>query len=105
MSRAASELAHLFRALKAPAAARALPVLTERAREQHPIASDPARVRTRSDKPDPAPSGSLFDRRRWVTIQAAPTLAEGGWLERRVEDNGDTSWWWTPAAETALNLS
>ena len=34
MSRAASELAHLFRALKAPAAARALPVLAERAREQ-----------------------------------------------------------------------
>src|SRR3954462_4011449 len=34
MSRAASELAHLFRALKAPAAARAWPVLAERAREQ-----------------------------------------------------------------------
>ena len=34
MSRAAAELAHLFRALKAPAAARALPVLAERAREQ-----------------------------------------------------------------------
>jgi DNA replication protein DnaC len=30
----ASELAHLFRALKAPAAARALPKLAERAREQ-----------------------------------------------------------------------
>src|SRR4051812_5208795 len=34
MSRAASELAHLFRALKAPAAARALPRLAERAREE-----------------------------------------------------------------------
>ena len=34
MSRAASELAHLFRALKAPAAARALPVLADRAREE-----------------------------------------------------------------------
>src|SRR5215218_9953189 len=34
MSRVASELAHLFRALKAPAAARALPVLAERAREE-----------------------------------------------------------------------
>src|ERR1044071_8376802 len=34
MSRTASELAHLFRALKAPAAARALPVLAERAREE-----------------------------------------------------------------------
>src|SRR6476619_7320352 len=34
MSKAASELAHLFRALKAPAAARALPVLADRAREE-----------------------------------------------------------------------
>ena len=34
MSRTAAELAHLFRALKAPAAARALPVLAERAREE-----------------------------------------------------------------------
>src|SRR5918911_2375150 len=34
MSRTASELAHLFRALKAPAAARSLPALAERAREE-----------------------------------------------------------------------
>src|SRR6186713_2982287 len=34
MSRSASELAHLFRALKAPAAARALPALAGRAREE-----------------------------------------------------------------------
>jgi DNA replication protein DnaC len=34
MSRTASELAHLFRALKAPAAARALPRLADRAREE-----------------------------------------------------------------------
>src|ERR671922_2788510 len=34
MSRTASELAHLFRALKAPAAARALPTLADRAREE-----------------------------------------------------------------------
>src|ERR671935_1003023 len=34
MTRAASELAHLFRSLKAPAAARALPVLADRAREE-----------------------------------------------------------------------
>jgi len=34
MTRATSELAHLFRALKAPAAAHALPKLTERAREE-----------------------------------------------------------------------
>jgi DNA replication protein DnaC len=33
MSKTASELTHLFRALKAPAAARALPALAERARE------------------------------------------------------------------------
>jgi hypothetical protein len=34
MSSATSELAHLFRALKAPAAARAFPALAERAREE-----------------------------------------------------------------------
>src|ERR1700734_458859 len=34
MTRAASELAHLFRSLKAPAAARALPVLADRARDE-----------------------------------------------------------------------
>src|SRR5436309_1776743 len=34
MTRTASELAHLFRALKAPAASRALPALAERAREE-----------------------------------------------------------------------
>src|SRR4051794_3203685 len=34
MAKAASELAHLFRSLKAPAAARALPVLADRAREE-----------------------------------------------------------------------
>ena len=34
MSGPAAELAHLFRALKAPAAARALPVLADRAREE-----------------------------------------------------------------------
>src|SRR5213075_332920 len=34
MSRTASELAHLFRALKAPAAARAMPRLADRAREE-----------------------------------------------------------------------
>src|SRR5246127_2977358 len=34
MTKPASELAHLFRALKAPAAARALPALAERAREE-----------------------------------------------------------------------
>lgn len=34
MSGPAAELAHLFRALKAPAAGRALPVLADRAREE-----------------------------------------------------------------------
>jgi hypothetical protein len=34
MSRSTSELAHLFRAMKAPAAARALPKLAERARAE-----------------------------------------------------------------------
>ena len=26
-------------------------------------------------------------------------------FERRVADNGDLSWWWTPQAEAALGLS
>ena len=34
MTKTASELAHLFRAVKAPAAARALPVIADRAREK-----------------------------------------------------------------------
>jgi DNA replication protein DnaC len=34
MSKSSTELAHLFRALKAPAAARALPAIADRAREQ-----------------------------------------------------------------------
>ena len=34
---------------------------------------DQTRVRTRPDEPGPAPGGSLFDRRTWVSIQAAPT--------------------------------
>ena len=34
MSKPSSELAHLFRALKAPAAARALPAIADRAREE-----------------------------------------------------------------------
>ena len=34
MSRSTSELTHLFRAMKAPAAARALPNLAERARQE-----------------------------------------------------------------------
>ena len=36
---------------------------------------------------------------------AAHELAEQGWLERRLEDSGDMSWWWTPAAETALDVN
>jgi hypothetical protein len=34
MTKTASELAHLFRAVKAPAAARALPAVADRAREE-----------------------------------------------------------------------
>lgn len=34
----------------------------------------------------------------------AHRLAEGGWLERRFESNGDMSWWWTREGETALAL-
>jgi hypothetical protein len=36
-------------------------------------------------------------------IPDAAELAEQGWLERRVEENGDVSWWWTPAADQALS--
>jgi hypothetical protein len=32
-------------------------------------------------------------------------LAERGWLERRFEPDGEMSWWWTPQAEAALDLS
>jgi hypothetical protein len=35
----------------------------------------------------------------------AHELAEQGWLERRFEPDGEMSWWWTPAAETALDIS
>ena len=32
-------------------------------------------------------------------------LAEAGWLERRGEDDGPSTWWWTPQAEAALDLN
>jgi hypothetical protein len=32
-------------------------------------------------------------------------LAEAGWLERRSEDDGPSTWWWTPEAEAALDLN
>ena len=28
-----------------------------------------------------------------------------GWLERRSEDDGPSTWWWTPEAEAALDLN
>jgi hypothetical protein len=34
----------------------------------------------------------------------ADELANAGWLEKRTEDNGDASWWWTPAAEAAVDV-
>ena len=43
-----------------------------------------------------------------VTDEALPDAAElagAGWLEPRAEKNGDTSWWWTPAAEGALDIN
>ena len=41
-----------------------------------PDPADQTRVKTRPDNnTDPAPGGSLFDRRRWVSIQSAPTVA------------------------------
>ncbi len=32
-------------------------------------------------------------------------LAEAGWLERRVEPDGELSWWWTRSAEMALDVN
>jgi hypothetical protein len=43
-----------------------------------------------------------------ITNDAYPDaheLAEAGWLERRFEPDGEMSWWWTPAAETALDMN
>ncbi len=51
MTRPTTELAHLFRALKAPAAARALPKLADRARQEEwsyeQFAATPAQDRGR----------------------------------------------------------
>jgi hypothetical protein len=38
-------------------------------------------------------------------LEAAAELEAAGWLERRTEANGDTSWHWSPRAELALELS
>ena len=36
----------------------------------------------------------------------AQELSDAGWLERRTVDaNGDTAWFWTQAAETALDMN
>jgi hypothetical protein len=36
----------------------------------------------------------------------AERLSQAGWLERRTVDaNGDTAWFWTREAETALDLN
>ena len=35
----------------------------------------------------------------------AHRLAEAGWLERRFEPDGEMSWWWTPRAETAFDMT
>ena len=35
----------------------------------------------------------------------AHELAEAGWLERRSEPDGPSSWWWTPQAEAALDMT
>src|SRR3954470_6354274 len=52
--------------------------------------SDQARVRTRPDEPDPAPGGSLFDRRRWTTIHPAPTSSAIGRTVSSSPSNGCT---------------
>jgi hypothetical protein len=35
----------------------------------------------------------------------AHELAELGWLERRFQPDGELAWFWTPAAETALDVN
>jgi hypothetical protein len=44
-----------------------------------------------------------------VTAEALPDavgLADAGWLERRTVDaTGDTCWFWTSQAETALDIT
>ena len=40
-----------------------------------------------------------------TAIPAAHRLADHGWLERRIEPDGELSWWWTAAAETALDVN
>ena len=35
----------------------------------------------------------------------AVELQEAGWLERRMEDNGHASWWWSQQAEGALDTN
>jgi hypothetical protein len=51
---------------------------------------------------------SLEGKGQVLTDEAIPDahrLAEAGWLERRSEPNGDTSWWWSGAGDTVLGLS
>lgn len=47
-------------------------------------------------------NGQVLD--AWAEPEA-DALAEHGWLERRQEPNGDLSWWWTQAAEHALDIN
>jgi hypothetical protein len=35
----------------------------------------------------------------------AERLSEAGWLEQRSEDDGPSTWWWTPEAQAALDLN
>src|SRR4051794_26830183 len=72
-----------------------------------------ARVRTQPDTPDPAPGGSLFDRRRWVSIQAAPTtahckrevVASGKGACERVDSGCSPEWEFGLAIELELERS
>ena len=38
-------------------------------------------------------------------VADAERLVEAGWLERQPLDNGDTAYWWTQEAETALDMN
>lgn len=78
MTRATSELAHLFAALKAPAATRALPTLADRARAEEGAHSAHGRRRSRTK------------RSRIVFVEAPAAL---GWAMWRALDAGPRSAW------------
>ena len=82
MSRTSNELAHLFRALKAPAAARALPKLADRARAEEwsfeRFAEAPRSTAATATAAKPASSRRASRRaRRFAPVKSDPPLVVG----------------------------